>query len=102
MLTLSQLNDIHQKATGAVLAQYGTLSDQGVRGCCGFAWVDVYGLRKNDKNPDRLVLEQAGFSPGLRVQVTCLAPGVIELRSPDAWVVDEINHPRSEPPDIPF
>lgn len=29
-------------------------------------------------------LEQAGFSPGLRVQVMCVAPGVIELRAPDA------------------
>ena len=26
-------------------------------------------------------LEQAGFTPGSRVQVTCLANGVIELRS---------------------
>ena len=29
-------------------------------------------------------LEQAGFSPGNRVHVTCLAPGVIELRFPGA------------------
>lgn len=27
-------------------------------------------------------LEQAGFKPGSHVQVTCVAPGVIELRSP--------------------
>jgi len=27
-------------------------------------------------------LEQAGFKPGTHVQVTCVAPGVIELRSP--------------------
>src|SRR5664279_3461528 len=26
-------------------------------------------------------LEQAGFKPGLRVQVTCVAAGLIELRS---------------------
>jgi hypothetical protein len=26
-------------------------------------------------------LEQAGFRPGLRVQITCVAAGVIELRS---------------------
>jgi hypothetical protein len=29
-------------------------------------------------------LERAGFRPGNRVRVACLAPGVIELRSPDA------------------
>ena len=28
-------------------------------------------------------LERAGFRPGHRVHVTCMAPGVIELRSPD-------------------
>jgi hypothetical protein len=28
-------------------------------------------------------LERAGFSPGSHVHVTCVAPGVIELRSPD-------------------
>ena len=27
-------------------------------------------------------LERAGFKPGSRVYVTCVAPGVIELRSP--------------------
>lgn len=27
-------------------------------------------------------LEQAGFKPGSHVQVICVAPGVIELRSP--------------------
>ncbi|MEW6305065.1 MAG: SymE family type I addiction module toxin [Verrucomicrobiota bacterium] len=30
-------------------------------------------------------LEQAGFKPGSRVQVTCVSPGVIELRSSDKW-----------------
>jgi hypothetical protein len=29
-------------------------------------------------------LERAGFKPGNRVHVTYVAPGVIELRSPDA------------------
>ena len=29
-------------------------------------------------------LERAGFSPGGRVRVTCVAPGIIELRFPDA------------------
>jgi len=28
-------------------------------------------------------LERAGFKPGAQVQVTCIAPGLIELRSPD-------------------
>jgi hypothetical protein len=28
-------------------------------------------------------LERAGFKPGKRVQVVCVAPGVIELRSAD-------------------
>ena len=27
-------------------------------------------------------LERAGFKPGTHVQVTCIAPGVIELRIP--------------------
>ena len=29
-------------------------------------------------------LERAGFKPGKHVQVTCVSPGVIELRSPNA------------------
>ena len=29
-------------------------------------------------------LERAGFNPGQHVQVTCVAPGIIELRSPDS------------------
>ncbi len=29
-------------------------------------------------------LERAGFKPGNRVQVTCIAPGLIELRSFDS------------------
>src|SRR5215203_709584 len=29
-------------------------------------------------------LERAGFKPGNHVQVTCVSPGVIELRSPNA------------------
>jgi hypothetical protein len=32
-------------------------------------------------------LERAGFSPGSRVRVTCVAPGVIELRSSDVSTV---------------
>ena len=43
-------------------------------------------------------LERAGFRPGTRVSVTCLAPGVIELRSA-AIVTNEGKHPSLEPPD---
>jgi hypothetical protein len=42
-------------------------------------------------------LELAGFRPGSRVRVTCVAPGVIELRSPDALMNQE-NQPSSEQP----
>ena len=34
-------------------------------------------------------LERAGFRPGHRVHITCVAPGVIELRSSDALTVNE-------------
>jgi hypothetical protein len=47
-------------------------------------------------------LERAGFSPGNRVQVTCVSPGVIELRSPDALTVNDTKPPAAEPPDCPF
>ena len=42
-------------------------------------------------------LERAGFKPGTRVHVTCVAPGVIELRSPDATMLNESKHVSSEP-----
>jgi len=42
-------------------------------------------------------LEQAGFRPGNRVCVTCVAPGVIELRSPDALMVNETQPSGGEP-----
>jgi len=47
-------------------------------------------------------LEQAGFRPGLRVQVTCVASGVIELRSPDALIQNEPKPPSSAQTDDPF
>jgi hypothetical protein len=47
-------------------------------------------------------LERAGFSPGNRVQVTCVSPGVIELRSPDALMVNDTKPRVPEPPDCPF
>lgn len=34
-------------------------------------------------------LERAGFKPGSHVHVTCVAPGVIELRSQDTLVLNE-------------
>ena len=47
-------------------------------------------------------LEQAGFPPGHRVQVTCVAPGVIELRSPDVLSLNETKLPSTPQPDDPF
>jgi hypothetical protein len=47
-------------------------------------------------------LERAGFSPGNRVQVTCVSPGVIELRSPDASTVNETKPSPQQRPDWPF
>ena len=43
-------------------------------------------------------LERAGFRPGHRVQVTCVAPGLIELRSPDASIATETAEPPAEQP----
>lgn len=34
-------------------------------------------------------LEHAGFKPGERVQVTCLAPGILELRAPEPLALRE-------------
>ena len=47
-------------------------------------------------------LEQAGFKPGLRVQVTCVAPGVIELRSDETLASKEQNNPLSGRAKNPF
>ncbi len=41
-------------------------------------------------------LEQAGFNPGTRVHVTCIAPGVIELRSRDASAATEAEPPSQQ------
>ena len=43
-------------------------------------------------------LERAGFIPGRHVHVTCIAPGVIELRSSDVSVVKETRQASSEQP----
>ena len=42
-------------------------------------------------------LERAGFKPGTRVHITCVAPGIIELRSPDAMMLNESKRVSSEP-----
>ena len=34
-------------------------------------------------------LQRAGFQPGTNVHVTCVAPGVIELRSPESLLVNQ-------------
>jgi len=40
-------------------------------------------------------LERAGFSPGGHVHVTCVAPGVIELRSPRCLDGNNTKQPQS-------
>ena len=47
-------------------------------------------------------LERAGFSPGSHVHVTCLAPGVMEVRSLDALTTDGSKSLIQEQPDCPF
>jgi hypothetical protein len=38
-------------------------------------------------------LERAGFKPGNHVHVTCVSPGIIELRSPNALTINETKQP---------
>ena len=47
-------------------------------------------------------LERAGFRPGNRVHVTCVAPGVIELRSHDTVMANETKPDSGEQPECPF
>jgi len=42
-------------------------------------------------------LERAGFKPGSLVQVTCVAPGILELRPPDALALNETKHASLDP-----
>jgi hypothetical protein len=56
------------------------------------------GLIKPKIRPTGRWLEQAGFRPGNHVQVTCVAPGIIELRSPDGCIANVTNQPSSEEP----
>jgi hypothetical protein len=46
-------------------------------------------------------LERAGFKPGNRVQVTCIAPGIIELRAPPPFLT-EAKESALEQPEFPF
>ena len=45
-------------------------------------------------------LEKAGFRPGGRVQVICRAPGIIELRIPDALNSNESKATQWEQPNL--
>jgi hypothetical protein len=56
MITKEQLTEAHKTAMLAVQQKYGSLDDKG--GCCGFAWVNVYHIRKNE---DKVPLAAAGF-----------------------------------------
>jgi hypothetical protein len=47
-------------------------------------------------------LEQAGFKPGNHVHVTCVAPGVMELRSQDILTLNETKPGSSARPENPF
>jgi hypothetical protein len=49
---------------------------------CGDFWK---GLLKPKIRLTGRWLEQAGFKPGNHVHVTCIAPGVIELRAPTSF-----------------
>jgi len=44
-------------------------------------------------------LERAGFRPGARVHVRCVALGVIELRSTEALTVSETKQTTSDEPE---
>ena len=46
-------------------------------------------------------LERAGFRPGNHVHVTCVTPGMIELRSADA-LMEESNPASSDQSEQPF
>jgi type I toxin-antitoxin system toxin SymE len=46
-------------------------------------------------------LERAGFRPGNRVHITCVAPGIIELSSSDTSV-DESKPPSLQQSEQPF
>jgi hypothetical protein len=47
-------------------------------------------------------LERTGFKPGTRVQVTCVAPGVIELHSPDTLSANAAEQRPAEQANFPF
>jgi hypothetical protein len=47
-------------------------------------------------------LQRAGFPPGHRVAVICVAPGIIELHSFDPMMVNGTGDSSSGRPDCPF
>jgi len=47
-------------------------------------------------------LERAGFRPGNHVHITCIAPGLIELRSADGLTMNHTKQLSHEQPDRPF
>jgi len=47
-------------------------------------------------------LERAGFSPGGHVHVKCVAPGVIEVRTPDGLTMNETKQSPQPQPDGPY
>lgn len=47
-------------------------------------------------------LERAGFKPGNRVHVICIAPGVIELRSTDSFAINDTEPPSQAHPNRSF
>ena len=49
-----------------------------------------------------LWLERAGFKPGSRVHVTCVAPGLIELRSSEIIAICETTQSKSAEPNRPI
>lgn len=42
-------------------------------------------------------LERAGFKPGEHVRVTCVSPGLIELRAPEVVIVNPTKPASSDP-----
>ena len=64
MVTVDQIQTGVQMAQEASQASYAQI---GERDACGFAWVDVYGVRSNSKQGKELIA--AGFSKSYRAGV---------------------------------
>jgi hypothetical protein len=70
MVTVDQIQTGVQMAQEASQASYAVV---GERDACGFAWVDVYGVRSNSKQGKELIA--AGFSKSYRA-------GVLQMWNP--------------------